>query len=210
VYIDLLRIEMTQLGMRYSMLELGGVFVPAMEEEAWSNYARVVAAQLASLAVRGHLWFHYGGEYGGPRGLRANRLPDPADELRRDERQLLDLLFGDAIATRIAQPREDSGWDELAADVRRALRENGLGWLRSDRYRLLRRLIALRNAMRERTRGRLREWRDDPELCLAGVPYAVLFNIDTGADHWPVAPEEELWVPSMLSWACDMAMNNPR
>ncbi|GAA2149368.1 hypothetical protein [Glycomyces algeriensis] len=205
-----LRAEMTALSNRHSMLELGGAFVPAMVEESWGSYARVVAAQLASLASRGHLWFFYGGEYGGPRGLQAGLLPDPADDLRSDERQLVDLLFGDARTIRIAQRNRGYGWDDLAAGVRGALREQGLGWLRRDRYRLIRRLMSLRKSMCDRTRSGLRQWGDDPELCRAGVPFAVLFNIDTGAYHWPQAPEEELWVPSMLSWACDMAMVDPR
>ena len=207
---DPLRTEMIALSTRYSMLELGGVFVPAMVEASSGSYPRVVAAQLASLAVRGHVWFFYGGEYGGPRGLRAGLLPDPVDDLRPDERQLVDLLFGDARTIRIAQRNRGHAWDALAASVRRALREQGLSWWRRDRYRLLHRLMSLRNGMRDRTRGGLQQWDDDPDLCRAGVPFAVLFNIDTGADHWPQAREEELWVPSLLSWACDMAMVNPR
>lgn len=207
---DDLLMEMFSLSTRHSMLELGGVFVPAMEEEAWSNYARVVAAQLASLAARGHVWFWYGSEYGGPRGLHIGRLPDPADGLRPDERRLIDLLFGDAEDTRIAQRRQGLGWDELAAGVRRTLKSEGLGWLRRDRWRLVRRLTSLQNAMRDHMRGLPRQWSGDPELYRAGVPFAVLFNIDSGANHWPEPPEEDLWAPSMLSWACDMAIYDPR
>lgn len=146
---DSLLCEINDVRSSMNFLRAGAVLHPAMDEAAEMRFGRVVAAQLSALAIRGHLWFSYGGEYFGPKGMLATRHPDPSDVPDAEEQRLLDLLFAGEEVTRLARDRPGWQWDELAALIRQGLKAGGLGWVRRARYRLLRRLVGLRAAMRD-------------------------------------------------------------
>jgi hypothetical protein len=204
-----LRTEIEELASRLTVLQAGAILHPAMYEDAETRYGRIVAAQLAVLAIRGYLWFRYGGEYVGTEGMMASRHPDPADGLEAEERKLMDIIFGGVETVRLARARPGGGqqWDELAAKVDERLKAAGLGWTRLERYRVLRTLLRLRKAMRDHAAAH-RQWSQDPELHRAGYPFAVLFEIETGPLRWPEPPEEELFLPSYLPQACHLAIKN--
>jgi hypothetical protein len=188
-----------------NLMRAGAILHPAMDEDARTRFGRVCAAQLVDLAVRGHLWFSFDGRHLGAAGLLANRRPDPADKPDPDEQRLLEVVFGRAEVARIARPQPWARWRDMATLVHKGVAADGLGWLRRDRYRVLRQLKELRTAMRVHARGSHRDWGSAPELYHAGCSFAVLFNLDTAVPHWPTPPEEELFVPSLLAAACHLA-----
>jgi hypothetical protein len=164
--------------------------------------------------VRGHLVFDYGTEFGGPPGMIARRTTSP-DPLVDEEQELLDLLFGRTRQTRLAAGRSGAAWDALANGVHASLRAEGLGFFRPARGQMRRRLGRLRRAMREHARVPDRRWADDPDLHRRGLPFAVLFNLDTGDRHWPKMDsgtdaqygESELFVPAFLPLACTLGID---
>jgi hypothetical protein len=188
-----------------NLLRAGVILHPSMDEDAQTRFGRVCAAQLTDLAVRGHLWFSFDGKHLGAAGLLANRRPDPADAPDADEQRLLDVVFGGEQVARVAQSRPWKSWQDMSTAVHKGVAADGLGWLRRDRYRVLRRMKDLRTAMRVHARGGHRNWNSEPELYRTGCSFAVLFNLDTAAPHWPKPPEEELFVPSLLAQACHLS-----
>ncbi len=190
-----------------NLLRAGAILLPAMdpEPEPQAKFSRVCAAQLVDLAMRRHLWFSYGHTHVGAKGLLATRHPDPLDDPDADEQRLLDVVFGGAQVARIAEPRPWARWSEMAAMVRKGLKADGLGMLRIERYRVLRALRALREDMRVIARSGERDWNSAPDVFRAGCSFAVLFSLDTRVPHWPMPPEEEGFVPSLLSLACHQA-----
>lgn len=199
---------------RLTLLHAGAILHPTMNEIAERRYGRVIAAQLASLAIRGHLWFSYGGDYVGSKGMLATRHPNPPDVPEREEQRLMDILFGGAETVRLARDRSGGGqeWDELTAMIHRWLKDTGLGWMRLDRYRVLRTLLRLKKAMHEHAQMLSRkpgwQWSNAPGLYKAGYPFAVLFSMESGPLRWPDMPEEELFIPSLLPEACNLAIWN--
>jgi hypothetical protein len=179
-----------------------------MKDHAEFRLGRIAAAQLASLAIRGHLGFRFGGEFLGPRGLLAVRTPGPPDALTPEEERLLRILFGAADTVRIAGQDTPSQWQELAEQVTERTKAAGLGWRSRERYRTLRRLARLRGTMRRYLRADP-DWDDDVELHAAGFPFAVLFNLDS-LFLWPAAPDDDReWVPYGLTEACVLATMSP-
>jgi hypothetical protein len=200
-----LRVEIDNLTERFTLLRAGTLFHFAMDVIAEQRFGRVVGAQLTALMVRGHLAFDYGTDVPGPPGLiaRRTRAPDP---LATDEKQLLDLLFAGAQQTRLAAARSGAAWDTLTNDLHRSLQAEGLGFLRPARGQARRRLSRLRRAMRDHARTPGRHWSDDPDLHRRGLPFAVLFNLDTGDRHWPKR-DHELFVPAFLPLACTLGID---
>ena len=205
-----------------NVLRTGAVFYPAMPAPAVVDLpyitptldvidgdirlARIIAAQLTSLAIRGHVRFFHNGEWIGDRGLMIGRHPDPSDTLDVDEERLVDLLFDGSEYARVAQPRKGSEWDEMIRKVHQGLRDEGLGRLRRERRRYRRRLVTLRQAMQAYGRGR--EWSEDPVLYRAGTSLAALFDIDTGIYRWPSPPEGDVFIPARLVFACQIALDS--
>lgn len=179
---------------------------PGESEEAlvapWMG--RVVAAQLASLALREHISFPFNDGRFGVHGLVATRRRQGADALAPEEELLLDILFDGAIETRIARDRADGARQgkQLFALVRKHLRQNGLGVVRRRRYHVLKLLRRLEKAMRENCRPVGTEWSDAPELYTAAYPFAVLFALDSGSGSWPNPPEDDFFIPSLLPYYC--------
>lgn len=190
-----------------TFLRAGALVWPTMNEVPEARYGRVVAAQLASLALRGQLWFHYGGEYVGPPGLMATRHPDAAGPHQREEQLLMTVVFGGAQSVRLASRTNGRQWDRLSALTNELLKEADLGWKRLDRYRTLRLLKGLRRWMREYAAPEP-EWDANRPLHSAGYPFAVLFGIENGPGSWPHPPEEDVFLPSLLPLACNLAINN--
>lgn len=188
-----------------NLMRAGAILHPVMDEDAQTRFGRVCAAQLVDLALRRHLWFSYDGEHVGAPGLRAHRRPDPADTADPDEQRLLDVVFGGAEVARIARPQPWKRWQDMATSVHKGVKADGLGWLKRDRYRVQRRMKDLRTAMSVHARRTPRKWSDAPTLYRAGCSFAVLFNLDTAVPHWPMPPEEDLFVPSLLAVACHRA-----
>ena len=201
-----LEIVFRALSEEMSPLVVGAVLWPAMSVVAELRYGRVVAAQLADLALRGHLWMSYGGTHVGPPGLMASRRPDAPDDTAPEEKLLLDVVFGAAPSVRLAGRMDGRAWDGLSAEIHRRAAELGLGGRRLDRYRLLRLLQRLRRWMREYSTTAA-EADEQAWLHRAGYPYAVLFAIETGLGSWPALPEEEVFLPSLLPEACNLAIN---
>jgi hypothetical protein len=194
-----LRAEVTNL------MRAGAILLPVMDEDASTRFGRVCAAQLVDLALRRHLWFSYDGEHAGVPGLLAHRRPDPADAADADEQRLLDVVFGGEDVARIARPQPWARWRDMATLVRKGAKADGFGWLGRERYRVQRRMTDLRAAMSVHARRTQRKWSDAPALYRAGCSFAVLFDLDTAVPHWPMPPEEDLFVPSRLAAACHLA-----
>lgn len=188
-----------------NLMRAGAILHPVMDEDARTRFGRVCAAQLVDLAIRRHLWFSYDGEHVGARGLLAHRRPDPADAPDPDEQRLLDVVFGGADVARIARPQPWARWRDMATLVRKGVKADGFGWLSRDRYRVQRRMTDLRLAMTVHARRTVQEWSNAPVLYRQGCSFAVLFNLDTAVPHWPMPPEEDLFVPSLLAMACHLA-----
>ncbi|MEC3993611.1 hypothetical protein VSR01_08700 [Actinacidiphila sp. DG2A-62] len=189
-----------------SLLRAGTLVWPSMTEDAYHRYGRVLAAQLAELAVRGHLWLSYGRDLPGPAGLEVARHSGAPPPAREEEAMLMRVVLGGEDSVRLASRTDGQAWDRLAATLHKALKDDGLGWSRLDRYRTWKILLTLRRWMAEYAR-REPAWRTDPALHLAGSPYAVLFGIENGSMSWPHPPEEVVYLPSLLPQACDMAVN---
>lgn len=200
-----LRPEIEEIAQRLTLLQAGAIYHPLMRDHAEFRLGRVAAAQLASLALRGHLGFRFGGEFLGPRGLLAVRTPGPPDAPAPEEDSLLRILFGAADTVRIAERGTSLQWEGLAEQVNERTKDAGLGWRSRERYRMLRRLARLRGTMRGYLRAEP-DWDDDVELHAAGFPFAVLFNLDGGRFLWPSAPADDReWVPYGLAEACVLA-----
>ena len=190
-----------------NLLRAGAILHPVMDEDAHFRYGRVCAAQFVDLALRRHLWFSYGGTHVGPRGLQVTRHPDPLDSPDPDEQLLLNVVFEGTGTTSIVRPRPLEWWNSPAKQASEGLKADGLGMLRRRRYRVLRLLRDLRTDMRLIARSGEQSWDTAPDVFRAGCSFAVLFNIDTVFPHWPMPPEEELFVPSMLSTAFNLALD---
>ncbi|WP_159007289.1 hypothetical protein [Streptomyces sp. NRRL S-813] len=190
-----------------SLLRAGAFVWPAMNEPAEHRYGRVVAAHLADLAIRGHLWLSYGGVYEGPAGLMASLHPDAPVPSAPDEAMLLDVVFGNADTVRLASRTDGRSWDLLSEFTHQQLKADGLACNRRDRYRTVRLLLRMRRWMRTYA-AEGAPWTADPRLHLVGYPYAVLFGVENGPLAWPTPPDEEVYLPSLLPVACTMAIND--
>ena len=201
-----------QLSARMTVLQAGMLLAPTMQDQGAARYGRIIAAQLAALAIRGRIGLHVGSdEFVGPTSLRAVLLPEPPEPAAEEERQLLRHLFGNGYSVRIAACTDGPGWKRLTDTVRHQLAENGFRWSRPDRYRVLATMVRLRRRMLDHV-ARQPEWHDNEPLHLAGYPYAVLFGINTGpGPYWP-GPESEsearLSLPWALPQACTHAIHN--
>jgi hypothetical protein len=209
-----LHAEIDDIAGRFTMLRSGMIFHWAMNVVPEQRFGRIVGAQLTALMVRGHVVFDYGTEFVGPPGMIARRTTSP-DPLAGEEQQLLELLFGHGRQTRLAAGRSGAAWDALSNGVHGSLRAEGLGFLRPARGQMRRRIGRLRRAMREHARVPGRRWADDPDLHRRGLPFAVLFNLDTGDRHWPKLDsgtlteyiDSELFVPAFLPLACTLGID---
>ncbi|MGX1311494.1 hypothetical protein RKD24_001613 [Streptomyces calvus] len=188
------------------LLRAGALVWPAMNEVPEHRYGRVVAAQLADLAIRRHLWLSYGSEYAGPSGLVVSRHPDAPEPTVPEESLLLDVVLGRAQSVRLAGRTDGRSWDRLTELIHRRMKADGLAWNRWDRHRTRRLLLRMRRWMRAYAAQDL-PWEADPRLHLAGYPYAVLFNIENGPGSWPTPPDDDVYLPSLLPVACTMAIN---
>lgn len=199
-----------QLSTRMTVLQAGMLLAPTMQDQGAARYGRIIAAQLAALAIRGHISLHVGSdEFVGPTSLRAVLLPGRPEA--EEERQLLRLLFGNGYSVRISACTDGPGWNRLTRTVRGQLLANGFRWSRPDRYRVLATLLRLRRRMLDHV-VQQPAWHDNEPLHLAGYPYAVLFGIDTGpGPYWP-GPESESEARPALPWAlpqaCTHAVHN--
>ncbi|NKY89663.1 hypothetical protein [Nocardia veterana] len=193
------------LSARMSLLQAGTLLAPTMPEQGAARFGRIVAAQLAALAIRGHIGLHVGSdEFVGPTSLRAVLLPGVPEPAAEEERLLLRHLFGNGYSVRIAACTDGPGWDRLGKTVRRELAANGFGWARPERYRVLATMFRLRRRMVDHA-ARQPAWRDNEPLHRSGYPFAVLFGIDTGpGPYWP-GPESEADVSLSLPWALPQA-----
>lgn len=203
---DRLRMVLGGLGRGMTLLRAGSLVWPMMPQEPQNRYGRVVAAQLAALALRRHLWFRYDGVFEGPPGVIVSRYPTVIDPVAYEEALLIDLLLGLEESVRISDRTDGQAWDRLSAALDEGIKEEGLAYTRPDRYRTLRLLSRLRRWMTEYAHTGP-GWDADRSLHAAGYPYAVLFTLETGPRRWPTPPEEDTWVPSLLPTTCDMAIN---
>ncbi|MFF9022119.1 hypothetical protein [Streptomyces eurythermus] len=191
-----------------SLLRAGAFVWPAVKGLSKHHYGRVVAAQLADLAIHRHLWISYGGEYEGEAGLVVSLHPDAPVPTEPDEALLLETVFGPAKSVRLAS-RTDAPWDLLAELVHRRIKADGLAWNQPDRHQTRRLLLRMGRWMRAYAAQGV-SWEEAPGLHLAGYPYAVLFGIENGPLAWPAPPEEEVYLPSLLPEACAMAIKGLR
>ncbi len=199
-----------QLSTRMTVLQAGMLFATTMQEQGAARYGRIVAAQLAALAIRGRISLHVGSDgFVGSSSLRAVLLPGPPEPAAEEERQLLRHLFGNGYSVRIAACTDGPGWDRLTATVRRQLAANGFRWTRADRYLVLGTMYRLRRRMLDYV-ARQPAWHDNEPLHRAGYPYAVLFGLDSGpGPYWPgpeAESESQLSLPWMLPHACAEAV----
>ncbi|MFF4713297.1 hypothetical protein ACFY2V_18155 [Streptomyces eurythermus] len=192
-----------------SLLRAGFLVWPAVKEPPEHRFGRVVAAQLAALAIRRHLWISYGGAYEGEAGLVVSRHPDAPVPTGPEEALLLEIVFGREESVRLASRTDARSWDLLAELVRRRLKADGLARNRPDRHRTRRLLLRMGRWMHAYA-ARGEPWETAPGMYLAGYPYAVLFGIENGPSAWPAPPEEEVHLPSLLPEACTMAINGLR
>src|SRR5262245_59123919 len=103
-----------QLSTRMSILQAGMLLAPTMPDQGAARYGRIVAAQLAGLAIGGRITLHSGSdEFVGPTSLRAVLLPEPPEPLTEEERLLLRHLFGNGYSVRIAACTDGPGWRQL-------------------------------------------------------------------------------------------------
>lgn len=173
-----------------------------------SPIARIIAAELASLAADGQLWFDLLGENPGPiRGMCAERIPNAADPPLSDDATFLRLFFGRHRRRQVAGPRpgELPDWRTFFKDVR--VSTGSIGWHRFDaeRRRARKRFYQLERRMRRHVAIR-RSWSNDPVMYRAGYGFAVLFAMETGG-KWP-HDDDDLYVPSLLPEACELLNNN--
>ncbi|MFE1589084.1 hypothetical protein ACFW6Q_25740 [Streptomyces sp. NPDC058737] len=192
-----------------TLLRAGALVWPALNEAPEHRFGRVVAAQLADLAMRGHVWLSYGGEYEGPAGLVVTRHPDAPVPTDPEEALLLEVILGPEESVRLAGRTDGRAWDLLAELVNRRIKADGLAWHRRDRRRTRRLLLRMRQWMRAYAAPGV-SWEEVTALHRHGYPYAVLFGIENGPGAWPAPPEEEVHLPSLLPVACTMAINDLR
>lgn len=192
-----------------SLLRAGFLVWPAVRKPPGHRYGRMVAAQLAGLAIRRHLWISYGGAYEGEAGLVVSRHPDAPVPTEPEEALLLEVVFGHEESVRLAGRTDARSWDLLAEFVRRRIKADGLAWNQPDGHRTRLLLLRMGRWMRAYA-ARGVSWEEAPGMHLAGYPYAVLFGIENGLLAWPAPPEEEVYLPSLLPEACTMAVNGLR
>ncbi|MFD7508167.1 hypothetical protein ACFV5N_02285 [Streptomyces sp. NPDC059853] len=190
-----------------SPLRVGTLMDPVIHRRS-DRYGRAVAAQLAELAIAGHIWFSFGGGYLGEKGLEVSRHPG-VPPVREEELRLMRIVLGDEERARIAGRIHRRAWRELARLLRQELDADRLGPFARDRALTLGILRDLGLWMAEYARGRP-PWEENPALHLAGYPYAVLFGLDTGPARWPEPPDEHVFLPSLLPQACTIALKKSR
>ncbi|WP_395577414.1 hypothetical protein [Streptomyces sp. BK79] len=212
-----LRNELTSLLDHFSPLQLGVVIFAGLPESTYitggtdSRLGKVFAAELAWLALRGHVWFHFGGQGVNENAIVATRNPDVADPrpLAPEEQALLDFLFAGAEETRLAEDRPGrlGQAKQVIRLARHRLAEQGGGKRHiRERARLLRSLTLVDSLLRPGPG--IDQWATDPELHTNAYPLAVLFAQHLGPGSWPSPPEEELFIPSLLPLACTLAAQN--
>ncbi|CAL9319718.1 hypothetical protein [Streptomyces sp. SudanB66_2053] len=191
-----------------TLLRAGALVWPAMYEDARHRYGRVVAAQLADLAIRRHIWLSYSGEGGfvGPQGMTVHRHPGAPPVRDPEEALLLETVLGREDRVRLAGRTDGDAWDGLSALIHDRIKADGLAYTKLDRYRVLRLLLRTRRWMRAYA-TKDPSWERAPALHRAGYPYAVLFGLETGPVAWPAPPDDDVHLPSLLADACDMAVN---
>ncbi|WP_307669951.1 hypothetical protein [Streptomyces sp. V2I9] len=212
-----LRNELSYLLDHFSPLQLGIAIYAGLPESTYITggtdvrIGKVFAAELAWLALRGHVWFHFGGPGVNENAIMATRNPDVADPrpLMPEEQALLDFLFAGAEETGLAEDRPGRlGQAKQAIRLARhrlAEQEVGKRHVR-ERARLVRSLTLVDSLLRSGP-GDSR-WDTDPELRKTAYPLAVLFAQHIGPGGWLSPPEEELFIPSLLPLACTLAAQN--